>query len=435
MTSEEEAKNVVDTLCNYNENFVDVVGAEELKNKPSLVKAEVEKALDALKSFEANCSKTFYLLQYCKVLNVLPDYKEECEECLSKVVKRDPSIVSGWNMLGETFWKKGDVLGAKNCFEGALKREKNKVSLRSLSMVLRQLKEEKAGDSEKNVLDSVTYAKEAVQLDSDDGYSWYILGNAYLSLFFLTQQNHQVLNLSLSCYKKSENSKKSSKNNPDVHFNRSQAHKYKEDFQKSLEDLHLAAKLDPLWKEPYNHIQQTYKYLDKITSLVESRGKLNNRRIKQLLKSFTSKDLGPYLNGYYELNGKRESLKEVSLSSLEEGSNDGKVIPMKVLCNLADVTLVPFTFIAIDKNEECFAVSVFNLHQSQGVIIGDTVAVANPVLTNHSVALEGDKKQWAFRSVRVENPAELVVNKKKWSQSHCAYTTANMTATDSAAQK
>lgn len=36
---------------------------------------------------------------------------------------------------------------------------------------------------------------------------------------------------------------------------------------------------------------------------------------------------------------------------------------MKVLCNLADVTLVPFTFIAIDKNEECFAVSVFNLHQ------------------------------------------------------------------------
>ena len=36
---------------------------------------------------------------------------------------------------------------------------------------------------------------------------------------------------------------------------------------------------------------------------------------------------------------------------------------MKVLCNLADVTLVPFTFIAIDKNEECFSVSVFNLHQ------------------------------------------------------------------------
>ena len=192
MTSEEKAKNVVDTLCNYNENFVDVVGIEELKNKPLLLKAEVEKTLDTLKSFETNCSKTFYLLQYCKVLNVLPDYKEECEECLSKVVKRDPSIVSGWNMLGETFWKKGDVLGAKNCFEGALKREKNKVSLRSLSMVLRQLKEEKTGDSEKNVLDSVTYAKEAVQLDTDDGYSWYILGNAYLSLFFLTQQNHQV---------------------------------------------------------------------------------------------------------------------------------------------------------------------------------------------------------------------------------------------------
>ena len=36
------------------------------------------------------------------------------------------------------------------------------------------------------------------------------------------------------------------------------------------------------------------------------------------------------MNGYYELNGKRESLKEVSLSSLEEGSNDGKVCLFKL---------------------------------------------------------------------------------------------------------
>ena len=98
--------------------------------------------------------------------------------------------------------------------------------------------------------------------------------------------------------------------------------------------------------------------------------------------------------------------------------------------NLTELLLLNYTYCLT------FTTNTFikrKILKSHGVIIGDTVAVANPVLTNHSVALED--KQWSFRSIRVENPAELVVNKKKWSESHCAYTTANMTATDSAAQK
>lgn len=43
-----------------------------------------------------------------------------------------------------------------------------------------------------NVLESlksgIDYAKEAVELDSTDGESWTILGNAYLSLFFKRQE-------------------------------------------------------------------------------------------------------------------------------------------------------------------------------------------------------------------------------------------------------
>lgn len=52
-------------------------------------------------------------------------------------------------------------------------QEKNKVSLRSLSMVLRQLPPE-GGDQEhgKRVLESVDMARQAVQLDVKDGTSW-----------------------------------------------------------------------------------------------------------------------------------------------------------------------------------------------------------------------------------------------------------------------
>ena len=93
-----------------------------------------------------------------KALNVLSEYSAECEERLSKVVKRDPSRIEAWNMLGETFWKKGDVSAARDCFESALKRKKDKAykaSLRSLSMVLRQIKPQKVRDDQVNVLQSV----------------------------------------------------------------------------------------------------------------------------------------------------------------------------------------------------------------------------------------------------------------------------------------
>lgn len=52
----------------------------------------------------------------------------------------------------------------------------------------------------KNIEKGLNYAKEAVQLDPQDGLSWAILGNAHLSSFFGVQQNPKVLRQSLSAY-------------------------------------------------------------------------------------------------------------------------------------------------------------------------------------------------------------------------------------------
>lgn len=52
----------------------------------------------------------------------------------------------------------------------------------------------------KNVQQGVEHAKDAVSLDTSDGTSWAILGNAYLSSFFTVQQNPATLRLCMSAY-------------------------------------------------------------------------------------------------------------------------------------------------------------------------------------------------------------------------------------------
>lgn len=67
-------------------------------------------------------------------------------------------------------------------------------------MVMRMEKQAKFEDRIKNVEDGVKFAKEAVELDPNDGTSWSVLGNAYLSSFFNLAQYPSVLNLCKSAY-------------------------------------------------------------------------------------------------------------------------------------------------------------------------------------------------------------------------------------------
>jgi hypothetical protein len=77
---------------------------------------------------------------------------------------------------------------------------RSKVSLRNLSMILRQEEVASAEQRLENIKQGVAYAKEAVQLDTSDGISWTVLGTAYLSSFFSQSQNPHTLKLCMSAY-------------------------------------------------------------------------------------------------------------------------------------------------------------------------------------------------------------------------------------------
>ena len=72
---------------------------------------------------------------------------------------------------------------------------------------------------------------------------------------------------------------------------------------------------------------------------------------------------------------------------------------------------MPFTFQIMDKDESILVVTLYNLSPGKGVIIGDSVAIAEPYLTN--INFKYKDKQYQFGLVRVESPLVLVINGKK----------------------
>lgn len=140
-----------------------------------------------------------------KALDYLPEYSKSSEEFLSKSIKLLPGKFEAWDALGHVYWKKRDLMEAKRCFEGSLEQnQNNKDALRHLSMVLRMIEEPNSETKKKNYVDSIQLASKAVGLDLSDAQSWYVLGNAHLTNFFVNGINVSELTLALKAYTQTE---------------------------------------------------------------------------------------------------------------------------------------------------------------------------------------------------------------------------------------
>lgn len=156
-----------------------------------------------------------------KLLNAQTNYDKQSENLLSKAIRLEPNLLEAWNALGECYWKKDDLKSAMNCFLAVINHSSTqiskmnsksevedkrvekiakKIALRRLSMVLRQISPSEGNANEiestrkKNVVESVAKAREAVEIDPLDSFSWYILGNGYLALFFSVSSANSDMN-------------------------------------------------------------------------------------------------------------------------------------------------------------------------------------------------------------------------------------------------
>ncbi|XP_039080052.1 tetratricopeptide repeat protein 5 isoform X1 [Hyaena hyaena] len=422
----QKLQELVDQLYSFRECYFETHGVEDAGRKQQDVQEEMEKTLQQMEKVVGSAQgKAQVLMLMGKALNVTPDYSPKAEELLSKAVKLEPKLVEAWNQLGEVYWKKGDIASAHTCFSGALTHCKNKVSLQNLSMVLRQLRTDTGDEHSRHVMDSVRQAKLAVQMDVHDGRSWYILGNAYLSLYFNTGQNPKISQQALSAYAQAEKVDRTACSNPDLYLNRATLHKYEENYGEALEGFSRAAALDPAWPEPRQREQQLLEFLNRLTSLLESKGKVKTKKLQSMLGSLRSAHLGPCGDGRYQsASGQKLTLELKPLSALQPGVNSGAVVLGKVVFSLTTEEKVPFTFGLVDSDGPCCAVMVYNMVQSWGVLIGDSVAIPEPNLRLHRIQHKG--KDYSFSSVRVETPLLLVVNgKPQGSSSQAAATVAS----------
>ncbi|XP_061197158.1 tetratricopeptide repeat protein 5-like [Saccostrea echinata] len=412
MTSLDIIMKAVDDLYSFRDHFVENHGIEKAAQKTEEVSKLMNETLKTLETHKDNIKDkaVFYMLQG-KTLNVLPTHSPQSEEILSKAVKLDPKLVEAWNQLGENYWKKGDVPLAKNCFTGALNHAKNKISLRNLSMVLRQIGGNPS-ERAKLVEESVEKAKEAVQLDIQDGTSWLILGNAYMSLFFAVGQASQALDQSMKAYAQAEKDPVA-RDNPDLHFNRAVAYKYEENYTAALSGFSRASQLDPSWPDPQTHESHLLTFLSNVTELTQSKGKIKPKKLQSMIESIKPSDLGPYGGGTYTSPlGKSVDLVKCKFSDLKPEVNQNKVILGKVVCTITTSQPVPFSFCMVDEEETCLPVTVYNMAQGCGVKIGDSVAIPEPYLQD--VKVNHKNQKFEFSSIRVNSPLVLVVNGKKF---------------------
>uniref|UniRef100_A0A8V5GII9 Uncharacterized protein n=1 Tax=Melopsittacus undulatus TaxID=13146 RepID=A0A8V5GII9_MELUD len=306
-----------------------------------------------------------------EALGVCPTAAPQVEQALSRAVKLDPGLASAWIRLGELQWGRGDLEGARACFRGALAHARAR---RLLSVVLR------AGGGGGALRESLTQAEAAVRCQPCDGASWYVLGNAYVSLFFAGGQSPEAARRALGAYAQAERVDPEAANNPDLHLNRATLLQYEERYGAALEGLSRAASLAPGWAEPRRRHAHLLDFLSRLCAALANRvrgaGPRGGQWESMGINWVQWGSMGSM--GFGACNGDQWGLMGVNRGvGLREALTSSPPPPIHSVLGLADGA------------GGVAAVTVYNAAPDWTVAVGDSVTVPRPCLKQHQHQHQG----------------------------------------------
>ena len=347
-----------------------------------------------------------------KALNVKQTYSEESFEQLSRAVKLSPNLTEAWIELGNSYWKKGDVDSALNCFETAKKLDgKNKECLRSLSILMRSLKAPDEKTRMERLDKSLSLAKEAVEVDMTDGSSWTILGNTYLILYCCSaRQDSSLLRQCKVSYTRAKTDPIEA-SQPDFLYNYANLLQLEEEYQEAIDVLSKVMLMDPEWKEPSDRRSSILSTLRDMASMVNKKASLKNKRLENYVAQ---------LKLAHDVTSTSDEMTKKTLKQLEEGRNLKSFIHLKIIGSVQHNNTVCLTVCCIDSDSSCVSVNIYNLGREPK--IGDTITIVNPdfkrisVHTHDGQGSSGDavkSETISFPAIKVENPLMLFLNGRR----------------------
>jgi len=115
-----------------------------------------------------------------------------------------------------------------------------------------------------------------------DSQSWYVLGNAHLTNFFVNNESTKELEHALKAYAQTE--KNLTEPNPDLFFNRGTIFEYLERYNEATHDFSVAHSIDPNLGADKKS-DAIIGFVSRAYNSIVNKGKLKSNRLIDMVRS------------------------------------------------------------------------------------------------------------------------------------------------------
>jgi tetratricopeptide (TPR) repeat protein len=355
-----------------------------------------------------NIKKSEYLSLKAKAMDFMPEHQVDAKTGLEQAVELNPENQEAIRDLGVVYYKLKDYEKAAENYIRALELKENDLKcLGYYSITMRALPTKTDEQKEENLEKGIELAKKAVGFGVANSHSWYLLGNAYMTSFFMTER-FDNLDKSLKAYQQAENTQKD--HNPDLYFNRATIYTYFERYSEAIRDFIKANTIDPGLNAD-DKATKLCEFVIGTVRMIEHKKNSKNKALTDLVKSIPKK-VGEVK--FLSTKETEQTLKYKLLpqSEMDAGENMGVIYCGKVICQIHKEPGVPACFLCVDSKFNYTVMSLYNINKNikEKIKYGDEVLIRDPVLYFISIEYEG--KLMTYPSIRVINLSDILINEQ-----------------------